>query len=219
MSDEKQAQDTQGEQRLYAGKYQTVEALEEAYKNSAKVFNENKELHSRIESLSKIPETYQKPDDIALTGNELAEIERIAKQAGLNQDQFSKTAREMQSRIMQQRKEFEDAKNAIDKTELNLVTDYVKNYYPEKLQEAVLNTLIKDKTAMSDALKHREQLLNSSAPGMSGATGHTPAPKYDGHDEMMKARAEYTKNPTERNRNKYIKLAEEVGHSRGFGAQ
>jgi hypothetical protein len=212
-------QNTQQEPRLYAGKYNSVEALEEAYKNIAKVFNENRELQGKIESLTKTPDYYAKPDDIALNSNELSEIERIAKQAGLNQDQFSKTAREMQAKIMQQRKEFEEAKNSIDKTELNIVTDYVKSFYPEKLQESILNQLIKDKSAMSDALKHREKLLNSSAPGLSSSTSHTSAPRHDGYEDLVKARAEYTRNPNERNRNKYINLAQEVGEARGFGRQ
>ena len=36
--------------KLYAGKYTSVEELEKAYKNSAKVFNDNKVLQERLKN-------------------------------------------------------------------------------------------------------------------------------------------------------------------------
>ena len=43
----------------------------------------------------------------------------------------------------------------------------------------VLNTLIGDENAMTEALKHRNQLLNSQVPGLSSQQAHQSDP-YDG---------------------------------------
>lgn len=43
--------------KLYAGKYKSVEELEKAYKNSAKVFNDNKTLQERLKNYE-VPESY-----------------------------------------------------------------------------------------------------------------------------------------------------------------
>lgn len=47
--------------KLYAGKYKSVDELEKAYKNSAKVFNENKALQEKFKSY-KAPHNYSLPE-------------------------------------------------------------------------------------------------------------------------------------------------------------
>ncbi len=66
---------------------------------------------------------------------------------------------------------------------------------------------------MSDALKHREQLLNSQVPGLGSQRANLSDP-YEGQQEMLKVAKEYEKIPTEKNRKRYINLAKEVGEAR-----
>ena len=201
------------EPKLWAGKYKSVEDLEEAYKHSAKVFNENEELKKRYEQATTVPEAYTAPDGISLRENELHEINQIAKSAGLTQAQYEKTAREMEGRIKAQREGFERARSEIGNERLVILEDYVKKTFPESLQQPVINHIIKDKKAMDDALKHRDSLLNSTVPGMDKAGAGAPK-SYDGQSEVAKAAEEYRRNPTQANRNKYINIAAEVGNER-----
>lgn len=205
------------EPKLWAGKYKTPEALEEAYKNSSKVFNENSELKKQLETVTKAPDDYTVPEGVGLKEHELKEIKQIAKEAGLNQEHFAKMAKQMDAKIVLSKKSLEDAKTSLGEEKLNVLTDYVKKNYPETLHDTVLTKLIKDPNAMSDALKDRDKRLNSSVPGMGKASGSGPD-KYDGETELVKAANEYKKNKTPLNKQKYIKLAAEVGNAR-YGNQ
>lgn len=207
-----------GEPKLWAGKYKTPEELEAALigkdKEYGKLYTEHGEIKKKYEEISSIPEQYEIPSDIALRESELSEIRAIAKNAGLTQAQFDRTAREMQARIQSNIEVLERRKKDIGDENLTILNDYVKKYYPENLQQAVLNQIIKDKNAMNDALKDRESRLNSSVPGMDRAsTSGTPV-RYDGEKELEKAHNEYHKRPTEANKKRYIELAAEVGAER-----
>lgn len=201
------------EPKLWAGKYKTPEALEEAYKNSSKVFNENADLKKQLESATKAPDDYTVPEGIGLREHEIKEIKQIAKEAGLNQNHFSKMAKQMDEKIISSKKSLEDARTSLGEEKLNVLTDYVKKNYPETLQDTILTKLIKDQNAMNDALKHRDKILNSSVPGMGKGAGTGPD-KYDGQSDLIKASNDYRKNPTPLNKQRYIKLSSEVGHAR-----
>jgi hypothetical protein len=201
------------EPKLWAGKYKTPEQLEEAYRNSAKVFNENRELQAKLQEITSIPSEYQVPPDVVLRDSELKEIQSISKNAGLTQHQFEKTAREMQSRIRSNLESFERAKQEIPQETMIILQEHVKKTYPEKLQQVILNQLIKDKDAMSDALKDRDARLNSQAPGMNSASTSIKQ-RYDGEKELSQAAVEYRKSPTATNKARYIDLARQVGESR-----
>lgn len=207
-----------GETKLWAGKYKTPEEMEEALigkdKEYGKLYNEHGEIKKKYEEISAIPETYTAPADVTLREAELAEIRAIAKSSGLTQAQFEKTAREMQQRIQTNIEALDNRKKEIGQENLNVLTDYVKKYYPESLQQAVLNQIIKDKNAMSDALKDRESRLNSAVPGMDRASSGSGSQQRDGDRELKEAHDAYHKNPNSRNRQKYIDLAREVGEER-----
>ena len=201
------------EPKLWAGKYKTVEDLEEAYKNSRRAYTENADLKKQLEVYTNIPDDYELPSDMTLRQDEIKEIKSIAKNAGLTQSHFEKMAKEMESKIKANVDSFEKAKQEAGEDTINVLNDYVTRFYPEKLHETVINKLIKDKDAMSDALKHRDQILNSKVPGLS--QGSTAMPQvYDGQKEVEKAALEYRKQPTEKNRERYINLAREVGNER-----
>ena len=76
--------------RLYAGKFKTVEELEAGYNNSAKVFQENEEVKRRLEESTKVPDDYQTPSDVQLHDNDIAQLKNAAKSSGLTQAQFDK---------------------------------------------------------------------------------------------------------------------------------
>jgi hypothetical protein len=207
---------TIAEPKLWAGKYKSPEDLEVAYKNVAGTFEENRELKSKIESYSKAPDDYVIPSDITLRDQELVEIKQMAKNAGLTQDHFEKMTRDMHGKIQGQLNAFQEAKQSLGEEKLNVLTDYVKRTYPESLHETVLNKLIKDKTAMSDALNHRDKLLNSQTPGISSGSTTIPQ-RYDGEAELQKIANEYRKRPTEATKAKYIDIARQVGEARELG--
>ena len=196
--------------KLYAGKYKSVDELEKAYKNSAKVFNDNKALQERLKNYE-IPESYHLPD-VSLPETMLQEIEALAKAAGLNQEQFNKTLFAMTKQQKQYKTQLEDKKKTLG-SKLSIVQDYVTKTYPTSLHNTILNTLIGDENAMTEALKHRDQLLNSQVPGLSSQQANFSDP-YDDQQEMVKIAKEYEKNPTDKNRKRYINLATEVAEAR-----
>lgn len=205
---------TGSEPKLYAGKYKSIEDLEAAYKEGEKFIGENANLKRELEKYTKPPEDYEVSNDIALRDIEIQELKAIAKNAGLNQEQFLKTAKEMQSRINYQLTSFEQAKQELGEANLNILTDYVSKNYPERLREVVLTKLIKDKDAMTDAMKHRETVLNNQAPGMDKASAEKPQ-KYDGEKDLKEAAQAYHKNPKDHKaRDRYIELARATGEER-----
>ena len=63
---------------------------------------------------------------------------------------------------------------------------------------------------MKQAMEDRDKRLNSRVPGVDHGTT-SGGERYDGQAELLKARAEAHKNPTEKNRKKYIDMAAEIG--------
>jgi len=203
-----------GDPKLWAGKYKTVEELENAYKNSSKIYNENKELQQQLELAIKIPDDYTVPKGLSMREHEINEIKSIAKNSGLTQQHFEKMATEMQSKIQANIESFDQQRKSIGDEKLKILQDYVKKTYPEKLQQVVLNHIIKDGDVMTDALHHRDQLLNSKVPGMDKANQSGGGARYDGEKELQERAREYQKSPTETNRRRYTEMAEEVGRER-----
>lgn len=196
--------------KLYAGKYKSIEELEKAYKNSAKVFNENKILQEKLKSYE-VPESYILPD-VQLAEPILNDLQHLAKSAGLNQEQFNKTLLSMQEQQKQYQTQLEERKKQLGE-QLKVVEDYVTKTYPAALHNTVLTTLLGDENAMSDAMKHRDQVLNSQVPGLSNQRANLSDP-YEGRTELLTLAKEYQKNPTEKNRKRYINLANEVAEAR-----
>lgn len=197
--------------KLYAGKYKSVEELEKAYKNSAGVFNENKNLKEKLKSFE-TPENYSLPESTSLPEQEIQGLQSLAKTAGLNQEQFTKTLSAMKEQQQRYQNQIEERKKILG-DKLAIVEDYVTKTYPASLQSTILNTLIGDENAMSDALKHRDQLLNSQVPGLSSQRANLSDP-YEGKNELLKVAKEYERDPSDKNRKRYINLASEVAEAR-----
>ena len=197
-------------EKLYSGKYKSIEELEKAYKNSAKVFNENKILQEKLKSYE-VPESYILPD-VQLAEPVLNDLQHLAKSAGLNQEQFTKTLLSMQEQQKQYQTQLEERKKQLGE-QLKVVEDCVTKTYPPALHNTILNTLLGDKNAMSDVMKHRDQVLNSQVPGLSNQRANLSDP-YEGRTELLTLAKEYQKNPTEKNRKRYINLASEAAKNK-----
>jgi hypothetical protein len=157
--------------KLYAGKFKSVEELENGYKSSATVFDENEKLKAKVTELSSVPHDYQNPSDIEMDENRIADIKARAKEAGMTQTQYEKFLRSDKARLDQQKQNFENAKKEVGEATENMLKDYVAKHYPPEMQESMLNTFIGNKDMRAAALKHRETLLNTTIPGVSKPAG------------------------------------------------
>jgi hypothetical protein len=214
MTDQQTTSQNEGE-TLYAGKFKTVAELEAGYKNSLPVFQENQTLKAKLDEVSKVPDDYMTPADVALHDDDLADVKRIAKNSELTQAQFDKLARETYAKGKGKLDAFENAKKDLGADTLNMLQDYVKKYYPEKIGDSVLKKLIMEKDAREIALQHRNTLLNSKVPGVGdinpGAYAVTQKDVMKAREDMLqsrgKARVEAQK--------KYISLQSQLAHAKG----
>ncbi len=193
---------------LYAGKFKTVEDLENGYKNSLPVLQENEQLKAKLEEAMRVPDAYQHPTDIALDQNRVADIQIRAKDAGMTQPQYEKFLRNEQARIERGQQGFENARKEVGDETLNMLQDYVKNHYPPSLADGVLKTLITNKEARAEAMAHRARLLGDRVPGV----GQPAFTKYNlvTDDDVKKAYDAKDKNPHDmKARQKYLNLIEQ----------
>lgn len=170
MSEQGSQGNENGEVKLYAGKFKTVEDLENGYKSSASVFDENTNLKKKVDELSKVPDAYQNPSDIQLEANRISDIQARAKEAGMTQAQYEKFLRGDKSRVEAYQQSFENAKKEVGEQTLNILQDYVSKYYPKELADNMIKTFVMNKDARQAALNHRDQLLNNQVPGASRVT-------------------------------------------------
>ena len=156
-----------GEEKLYAGKFKTVEELEAGYKNSAVIYDENQNLKNKVSELTTTPEVYLNPADIELDQSRVADIQARAKETGMTQAQYEKFVRSDKARVEQNNKNFENMKKEVGDETINILTDYVNKNYPKELQDNMIKTFIVNKDARAAALNHRQQILNNQVPGMN----------------------------------------------------
>jgi hypothetical protein len=62
---------------------------------------------------------------------------------------------------------------------------------------------------MNEALKPLDQVLNTQVPGLSSQRANLSNP-HEGHAELLKMGEAYRKNPTEKNKHRYINFTNEV---------
>jgi hypothetical protein len=171
------------EEKLYAGKFKTIEDLEVGYKNSAVVYDENEKLKMQLAEFNAPPD-YINPSDIALDESRINDIKARAKEVGMSQAQYEKFLRGDKARVEQRTQNYEQAKKDVGESTLNILKDYVSKNYPEPLRDNILSTFIQNKEARQAALNHRDQLLNNTIPGMNktSAIGYAVT-----HDDIQKA--------------------------------
>ncbi len=198
-------------EKLYAGKFKTVEDLEVGYKNAAAVYDENNNLKKKVEELSVVPDSYLNPNGIELESSRIESIQKRAKEAGMTQAQYNKFVANEQARLEGKKQGFEQAKKDMGEETLNILTDYVNKHYPKELGQEMLKTLVVNKEARQAALNHRDQLLNNQVPGMRS----TPAVGYSVTDEdVKKAYDQKEKTKSTRDISRYMNLVSQQAAQR-----
>lgn len=194
------------EDKLYAGKFKTVEELEEGYKHSLPVHQENERLKQEL-AQHNAPEEYLTPDGVTLDGNELTQIKITARNAKMTQAQYDQLVKSQVAKIAAQEQAFEAAKKEVGPDRLNMLQDFVNKHYPEYVRADVLKKLIVDKDARQAAFKDRESKLNSSLPGMEKPGGVRYSVAYE---DVLTARDAAEKAPHDmKKRNAYLGLMKE----------
>lgn len=198
---------------LYAGKFKTIEELEAGYNNAAKVYQENEDLKGKYDSVTKVPDEYAVPQGVNLHDNDLARIKIAAKQSGLTQAQFDKLAQAETANVQSKLDAFENAKKEVGADNLNLLDNFLKSTYPEKIAEKMLKEAIKDKDLRDQLLEQRTKTLNSTVPGSSKVTSGS----YNDvtHDDLHKAREAMLKTRGKARveaQKKYVSLAARLAH-------
>jgi hypothetical protein len=150
---------------LYAGKFKTVGELEAGYKNSLPTFQENENLKKQLEQMTKVPEMYNTPADIALHESDLSAVQHEAKSSGLTQAQYEKLVRERNALSLSKHQSYEQAKKDLGADNLNMLQDFIKKTYPEKAAEVLLRQAIMNKELRESIFSQRSEMLNSSIPG------------------------------------------------------
>ena len=172
--------------KLYAGKFKTVEELEIGYNNSAKIYQENEDLKKKINETTMVPDDYQIPSEVNLHENDIAQLKAAAKNSGLTQSQFERLAMAQTQSVQAKLNDFENAKKEVGADNLNLLQDFLSKTYPEKVAEKMLKEAIKDKDLRGQLLDQRTKMLNSTVPGSSKVSTGT----YNNitHEDIKKAR-------------------------------
>jgi|ERR1700733_536941 len=172
--------------KLYAGKFKSIEELEAGYNNAAKVYQENEDLKNKYSEVTKVPDDYQVPSDVALHDNDIAQLKISAKESGLTQEQFERLAQRQNNHVKSQVEAFEAAKKEVGADNLNLLQDFLNKTYPDKIADKMLKEAIKDKDLRGQLLEQRSKMLNSSVPG----SGKVSIGSYNDvtHDDVHKAR-------------------------------
>lgn len=177
--------------KLYAGKFKTVEELEAGYNNAAKVYQDNEDLKTKYAESTKIPEDYAIPQGIELHENDVSQLKSTAKESGLTQAQFDKLAAAQNQSVKSKFESFENAKKEIGADNLNLLQDFINKSYPEKASAALLKEAIKNKEVRDAILEQRKQALDSSVPGTNKVS--TGSYNQVTHKDVHEARAEMMK--------------------------
>lgn len=199
---------------LYAGKFKTVEELEAGYNNAAKVYQENDDLKSKYESVTKVPEDYAIPQGIELHENDISNIKKTAKESGLTQEQFDKLALAQNQTVKSKFESFENAKKEIGADNLNLLQDFISKSYPEKAGEVLLKEAIKNKDLRETLLNQRKQALDSSVPGTNKVS--TGTYNQVTHKDVHEARAEMMKTRGKARiaaQKRYVDLSSKLAHA------
>jgi hypothetical protein len=206
---------TDGNQdKLYAGKFKTVEELEAGYNNAAKVYQENDDLKSKFTQATSIPDDYQVPADVTLHDNDVAELKQAAKESGLTQAQFEKLAAKQNSSVRAKVESFENSKKEIGVDNLNLLQDFLTKTYPDKVAEKMLKEAIKDKDLRAQILEQRTKTLNSSVPGV----GRVSSGNYNAvtHEDVIKSREVMLKSRGKARveaQKRYIAMSSQLAHA------
>lgn len=203
---------TDSTEKKYAGKFDTIEALEEGYKNAAKVYQSNEDLKRKVDELSMVPDDYRIPAGIS-DSDHITRLKGMARSGKLTQQQFEELAKKSDDDSRLQQENFERNKSALGEERLNVLKDYVNKNYPEEIHQIMLDKIIDDEKIRNGALKHRDKLLNTSVPG----GGHVPTTGSSSvsYEDVLKSREALMKSPHDlKLKDDYIRKTELFANSK-----
>lgn len=201
------------------GKYKTPEDLENGYvskdREYTKLATEHTSLKKQYEEVATVPESYHVPEGIAaLPAVEIATMKQLAKSAKLSQLHFEGIVREAEAERQAANDKLENAKKTLGDASVNVLSDYVKKYYPEPLHHTIFTHLLTDETARSAAMSDRDRRLDNKIPGAGSGSNNMPE-KYQGQRDLEDMGREYLKNPrNSKLREKMIDTARQIGEER-----
>jgi hypothetical protein len=203
QDNQNQTNPNENENKLYAGKFKTVEDLETGYKNAATVYDENEKLKKQMSELSEVPSSYLNPADLEVDQARATDIQARAKEAGMTQAQYEKFLRSDKARVEQQKQNFEKAKKELGEETMNLIQDFVNKAYPKEVAEGIINATVVNKEARQAILNQRQRALDNRMPGME-------KPSHGGYtvsdEDIRKAYAQKEKTKMPNDINRYLNL-------------
>jgi len=195
------------EPKLYANKFDTIEKLENGYKESLGVHIKNKELEEKLSQLTAVPEKYTLPDNIKLDEISSTELASVAKNIGLTQKQFETAAQKRYSDNLDAENQFNERKASVGEDKINLINTYIKDNFSsvsESIRADLFTKLISDDSSLQNVLKDRDARLSSSVPGMGDSA---PNQKVDLDVLIREAAMENSRSPNNLSkRARYIEL-------------
>lgn len=218
MSEETSMQETQD--RLYAGKFKTVEELEKGYRESLPVHIKNKELEERLSKIGSVPNEYMVPVGIELSQDKVREIQHISKEAGMNQDQFSNAVKAASIEYHEKMTRLEERKAEIGEQKVNMVKSYLDrnfNSFGEDVKNDLFLKTIENPATMEQIMNDRESQLNSTIPGTDRISISTN-PQQSLEKEFKEACKISSGNPADAEaRNRTIELANQLAEAKKSG--
>lgn len=210
MDEQNQDQNqNKNDEKMYAGKFKSVEELEEGYKNAAKVYQENEDLKQKLNEYNP-PNDYQVPKLENMNDHILKDVQQRAKAAGLNQKQFERLLVKTQEDHTNESKMVEDKIKSIGESQLATLKDYVGRRYPKKIQDDIIKKAALDQETYNAILDQRNSELNSQVPGINKVQ---PASYRIHKEDVLNARAEYVKRPHDKHlKERYLKMMSNFAH-------
>ncbi len=183
---------------LYAGKYQSVEELENGYRESTKtvqqLLSQKQALEAEQLTLSK---QYQTPDDYVAKEDIVIEnmdaLKQEAKSLGLTQAQFEKRLQnecEREAQRQQARALLKAAAGSDDKLER------VKRHLQDEMGERLSNTLINNMTP-EDFHRCAERMETNVNSARAFGGGYSEQPQQSDHEKLQALYQQEMQNPND----------------------
>lgn len=195
------------EVRKYAGKYESVEALEEGYRHSSaeslRLKKINDELEAKLKNYTP-PEQYELPENVTAPDESVALLSTIAREANMTQPQFQAAIKKLtvieseklasaRASKEAQEKAKADALAALNAADVDLVKEFADKNLPKPLADALMDNITSQ--GMLDAAKGlRAKMLNNQLPGVGAPSPAERAPSIS-DAEVEKARDAWNASP------------------------
>jgi hypothetical protein len=206
------------EPQLYAGKFKSVDELEKAYKEGFGVHLKNKELESKIQEFTTVPDDYTIPENISLRNAKLSELKELAKTSGMTQDQFNNAAKKVNDDIQKNLSQYQEAMEKVGDDKINVVKGYLDkklSAFDDDIKGNILTKVISNNDVMEKIMSDREKDLNSNVPGINQTADQKVMRENDMKREKYEAGLKTMLDPRDKAaKAKFINICRDIGHAR-----